>query len=311
MKFILFITCVFTSLLSFGQSPTDAEMMNKKEVCIATTYSRENWTQYWESTLLRENGNIGKLNRSVITPMVAYGILNKINFIVGASHLNANTSQGTVAGNKGMQDLGIHLKYNFFDYKSSSLLFKSFLVLGGGLPLSKYNEDAGPTSLGLGCSEVNSRLILDFSHASGVFIRPAFAYHKRGTSTLERSYYYNEKGYNSEFIDIPNQTVASITFGARLFNKSLRIESTYLKINTIGGSEIRRNEMPLANANMDASKIVGFLKYDPSFGKNFGFMLGYEQILKGQNVGKSKVISFGINYRIVQQTEASASEQKI
>ncbi|MFM2394529.1 MAG: hypothetical protein RLZZ546_2511 [Bacteroidota bacterium] len=303
MRFLFLFLFWIITIRSYSQSPTDAELMLKSEFCIAAMYHNENWIQYWESTLLRENGNIGQLQKSSITPVLVYGLSNGMNVILGVNYIDAQTTQGTVIGNRGMQDIGMHIKYNFFNVEATSFALKNFVVVGGSLPISSYNEDAGPTSIGLGCSEIYSRWILDLSHNSGLFIRPAFAYHKRGSSTLDRYYYYDNKGYNSQFINIPNQTVSSLTLGVRLIDKTLRIETSLSKINTLGGSEIRRHDMPLANANMDATKWNAFLKFDPSFAKNFGFMLGYDQILNGQNVGKSTSIMIGINYRITRTHE--------
>jgi hypothetical protein len=297
MRFSFLIILYFFVTLCNAQSPTDAELMSRQQTCTALLNSRESWSQYWEGSLFRSNGNIGKLKNNTYAGMIAYGVANKLNIIVSSALINKSTTQGTVAGNKGIQDLALHLKYNLGDLKMGSIELKSFLVVGGSIPATNYNEDGGPTSIGLGCSEYYGRFIADITHSSGVFLRPSFAYHNRTNATLERTYYYDSRGHYSSKIDIPNQTVLVLNFGVRLLNKTLRAETSYAIINTIGGSDLRRNEAPIANGNMDATKGGFFIKYDPNFGKGFGVILSADKILSGSNVGKSTSYTIGLNYR--------------
>jgi hypothetical protein len=280
-----------------AQSPTDAELMGSNQSCIAAFYTHDAWSQYWESTLLRSNGNIGTLNRNIVSAMYVYGISDRFNLLTNASYHDVSTTQGTVAGNKGLQDLGLHMKYKFLEL-GSKLKIKSFAVLGASIPLTNYNEDAGPTSIGLGCGEINARWTTEFNYNNGLFFRPSLAYHKRGSATIERSYYYDDEGgHNSSYLNVPNQSVINLTVGSRFIQQTLRVEASLLTVNSIGGTEIRRNEMPLANANMDINKVALFLKFDPHFAKGFGIILNAEKVLSGQNVGKSNAYMVGLNYR--------------
>src|SRR5678815_1124137 len=67
-----------------AQTPTDGIMMSKGEICFGANYVNESWDEYWEGTLLRENGNIGTLTRTTILPMVALGLTDKLNLLVQA-----------------------------------------------------------------------------------------------------------------------------------------------------------------------------------------------------------------------------------
>jgi hypothetical protein len=294
---ILFLFLVFTTQ-SFSQSPTDAEMMNKGELCTAIVLGVERWSTYWESDLERTNGNIGTLSKFSNMAMLAYGINDRFNVIALAPHINASTSQGTVAGNKGWQDGTLALKYKAFTKKFNKVKVNVFTIIGGSTPLTDYNNDSGPTSIGLGCPEGYGRLMVEGIHQSGIYIRPQTSFHLRGNASLERNYYFTDHGYYSDEIDIPNVQVTSVALGAKLFDHSLRIEAAYNILRTIGGSEIRRQEAPLANANMDGSSYNFFAQYHPSFYDRMSVIFNYGNVISGRNIGKSRFFNVGLTYII-------------
>ncbi len=298
MKYRLLLILLYTSkIISWAQSPTDAEFMPKASICTAVLFTNDNWKKYWESNLYRENGNIGTLTKKTIMPMLAYGLTDDIVVNVSLPFIDASSSQGTLKGNFGFQDLGLSVKAKVFKKTFGGFDFSTVAIIGGSLPATNYNEDYGPLSLGLGCSEVNGRLMLELSHKSGLYFRPQMSYHHRTLATLERSFYYADKAYYSNQIDVPNMTFSTLALGARLFNKKLRLEAAYNKMNTISGAEIRRNEMPLANTNMDAESINFFIQYYPSFAPNAGVIVSSGKVLNGQNVGKSTFYTLGLNYQ--------------
>lgn len=78
--------CIFVNTMislpnsGTAQSPTDAVMMEGKRICVAAMFNQDKWDEYWEGTLLRNNGNIGELTRNTYNLMAAVGITEKINF---------------------------------------------------------------------------------------------------------------------------------------------------------------------------------------------------------------------------------------
>jgi hypothetical protein len=293
--YFLFMLCFVK--LGFAQSPTDAEFMPKNNICIAAMYGHDAWNKYWESTLFRENGNIGTLTKQSFTPMIAYGLSDKIVINVGLPYVKSSASQGTIEGNDGFQDLSLSLKSKFFQSNFSSFEFSTIGVLAGSIPVTNYNEDYGPLSIGLGAKEVNARLMLELLHNSGFYLRPQFSYHLRDVASIERSYYYNEGGFYSDKIDVPNMTMTTIAMGAKLLDKKLRGEIAYNIMATQGGAEIRRHEAPLASSNMDAHSANFFIQYYPSFVNNVSIILAGGKVLSGQNVGKSTFYNFGLTYQ--------------
>jgi hypothetical protein len=298
MRYCLLLVVFFLSKsLSLAQSPSDAEFMPKGNICIAAMYGHDSWNKYWESTLFRENGNIGTLTKKSISPMIAYGLNDDIVIAASLPFIDASASQGSLIGINGFQDVGLSMKAKVIKKSTGSFDFSTIIIVGGSIPVSNYNEDYGPLSLGLGSNEVNGRLMLEFVHKSGIYLRPQLSYHHRTVATLERTYYYSDKGYYSDKIDVPDMSLGSIVLGARLFNKKLRMEAAYNRMNTIGGTEIRRNEAPLASGNMDAQSFNFFIQIYPSFLKNAGIIISGGKAIKGQNVGKSTFYSFGFTYQ--------------
>ncbi|MGB4846752.1 MAG: transporter, partial [Saprospiraceae bacterium] len=52
-SFLLLLTCIASVN---AQTPTDATLMTKGQICLAAIYSHDSWDEYWEGTLLRSNG---------------------------------------------------------------------------------------------------------------------------------------------------------------------------------------------------------------------------------------------------------------
>ena len=103
------LACV-TPLVVAAQTPSDAVMMPKGEICIAALYGNESWDEYWEGTLLRTNGNIGTFTKTSIMPMFALGLADRINVIAMLPWVHTKSSQGQLAGTSGFQDFGLFIK---------------------------------------------------------------------------------------------------------------------------------------------------------------------------------------------------------
>jgi hypothetical protein len=297
MKPHFLILIFFIGKSIFAQSSTDADLMLKSQWCTAVIIDNNSWSKYWENNLLRENGNIGTFSNQSTTFMTAYGISDKINAIISLPYIKTSSTQGTTLPDNGIQDLSLSLKAKILKTSLKSFTMSTYVVAGTSLPMQHYNNDNGPFSLGLGCYEVNARLMLDLVHSSGLYLRPQFSYHHRSTANLERSFYYSNTHYYSQSINVPNMTMAQINLGARLLNNALRTEISYGKMNTLGGTDIRRQEAPLASGNMDASNVNFFAYYHPKFWKGLGFLISSGKVLDGKNVGKSFHYGAGITYQ--------------
>ncbi len=278
-----------------AQTPTDAIMMGRGQVCAAAIYSNESWDEYWEGTLLRTNGNIGTFTRHTIMPMAAIGLFDRLNVIVAVPWMKTESSGGYIKGVSGFQDWGIWLKGNALDVDAGSGNLTFLAVAGLTGPFSNYLSDYAPYSLGLNCLDLSLRGIARYKLNSGPYLRGTFAYHLRGNSTIERDYYYTTHGVYSDEVDMPNAINYGASLGSYLFGEALRIEATFEGFNTLGGFDIRRQDAGFPANNMEFTRVGGLAQFH-SGSTGLGLIASYNQVLTGRNVGKAAMFSAGITY---------------
>ncbi|HRG20296.1 MAG TPA: transporter, partial [Saprospiraceae bacterium] len=196
---------ILTSCVAFSQSFTDAEVMGKREVCLAAMYGHDSWDTYYEADIKRTNGNIGTLTRQTTLAAAVYGISSKLTLIAMLPYMHVAPSQGTMTSSSGFQDATLGLKYKL-PILDKGISLSAFIMSFGSTPTSNYNTELGPMSLGANCNEWANRLMLEVRHhGSGVFFRPWVSYHMRGMCTLERTYYFTDEGYYSDQVNVPDQ----------------------------------------------------------------------------------------------------------
>lgn len=278
-----------------AQTPTDAVMMGRGQVCVAAIYSHESWDEYWEGTLLRTNGNIGKFTRHTIMPMAAIGLFDRLNLIVATPWVKTESSDGYIKGVSGFQDWGIWLKGNAFDVDAGPGNFTFLATAGLTGPFSNYLSDYAPYSLGLNCLDLSVRGIARYKLNSGPYLRGTFAYQLRGNSTVERDYYYTTHGVYSDEVDMPNAINYGASLGSYFFGEALRIEATFEGFNTLGGFDIRRQDAGFPSNNMEFTRVGGLAQFHAG-ATGLGLIASYSQVLTGRNVGKSTMLSGGITY---------------
>ncbi|PLK45728.1 hypothetical protein [Emticicia sp. TH156] len=289
-KFLLVLVCgaVFNAQ---AQMPHDAIYMNKKSICIATTYSNSQWSEYWENKLKRENFNIGTHTTQSVMPMIAYGITKKLNVLAGLPYVWTKTSAGNLMGQQGFQDVSVWLKYNMVQSANGLSLHG---VLGGSLPVSNYVPDFLPMSIGLKSKTATARLIAHYKHTSGFYITAHGSYVFRSNIKVDRdAYYAYDKVYNTNEISMPNATDVAARMG--YYKKGIQAELFIDKNTCVGGDYIRRNDMPFPTNNMKSSGVGFYGKFQP---KNVGFNVMIRRVIDGENMGQATTISAGFLYQI-------------
>src|ERR1035437_250329 len=86
---------IFAQVAS-AQTDADALMIPKNFFCAGAVYSSNSWTNYWEGTFKRDNGNIGRLTTDSYMVMGNYGITNKLDVLFSAPYITTNASAGTL-----------------------------------------------------------------------------------------------------------------------------------------------------------------------------------------------------------------------
>jgi hypothetical protein len=280
-----------------AQTPSDAIMMQKGQICFAALYAHESWDEYWEGTLKRSNGNIGTFTRQTFLPMFSLGISDRINVIAALPWVKTEASGGQMRGVSGLQDLGLWVKATALEKVSQSAMFTVHTTLGMTLPTNNYLEDYMPFSLGLGCPDFSARAILQYRLNSGPYLRGQAAYLVRGNAKIERDYYYTTHGVYSDEVDMPNAMSYGATLGSWLFNNSLNADVTFDGLNTFGGHDIRRQDAGFPSNKMEFTRLGLNLHYYLPFVPGLGIVAQGSQVLTGRNFGEATVFTGGLTYQ--------------
>ncbi len=288
------ITLLYLLLLlgtAKAQSPTDGLMMPKKNICNLLQYSHSSWNEYWEGTLLRKNDNLGTVRTQQLMLMSNYGITDRLNVMAALPYI-WTTNDGYFQGQKGLQDISIFLKYQILQRKIAGGDFKIQTTGGASTPVSKYQNDFLPFSIGLGSKTVSLRAILNYTHKSGAYATIQAGHAWRSHAHLHRdAYLLNNILYYTDEVPVPNVVDATARLG--YINKNLQVEGWYDYSTGLTGDDIRYNEAPFVGNKMEMGAVGVFAKYRI---KAIAFQVGGSTVLSGRNVGKNTTISAGLLY---------------
>jgi hypothetical protein len=294
-KFLLVTALAFSLVATLAKAQTvdDAIMMNKKQWCNGLTYMHSSWNEYWEGTTKRDNKNLGTVTTQSVMYMTSYGITDKLNLLVNVPYVWTKASAGTLHGMKGFQDIDVDLKYEFYKTKIGNGRLSLIGLAGFSTPLSNYENDFLPMSIGLGSTNLSGRLTADYQN--GLFFATiSSAYVFRSNVTIDRtSYYTNQINYTNE-VDIPNQLNSNLFVGIR--NSSLTAQVQLMNMYTFGGFDIRKNDMPFVSNQMNMTSLGAHVKYFLPFVTNLEVVASADFVIAGRNVGQAQTYMGGFFY---------------
>lgn len=300
LNFKIFIALLF-GLSSALKSQTDVDgiMMGKRNICGGLVYGYSSWNQYWEGQSLRTNENLGTVISNSIWAMVNYGISDKINVIAMMPYISNKASAGTLIGQSGLQDASLMVKWDCYDIKFKNTFFS--LIAFGGLstPTTNYVADYLPLAIGLHSTNAIGKLMIDVQKDNWFATASANATY-RSNVTIDRDAYYTTEMIYSHSVQMPTVLGYNLRLGYRK-DADIIIESVFDCMNTIGGFDIRKNDMPFLSNNMDISRIGVNLKLPIPLVNGLSFTANNMYTVSGRNMGKSNSFMAGILY----QTEFS------
>ena len=159
---LLLFLSVLVLQKGFSQTDIDGLMMQKKFFCVGPTAGYSSWTKYWEGTFKRNNANLGRVSATNYMLMGNYGITDKLNFLFGVPYVKSKASAGNLAGQKGIQDLSLTVKWAPYKHKLWKGELNTILMGGYSTPLSNYTADFLPLSIGLHSKNITFRLMEDY-----------------------------------------------------------------------------------------------------------------------------------------------------
>jgi hypothetical protein len=287
------LLCLLPAMLK-AQTDEDAIMMDKKNLCLGATYMQSSWDHYWEGTFKRNNLNLGTVSTKSVMLMGTYGITRKLNVIVGAPYVWTHATAGTLHGQHGVEDLSAWLKWEALDLNVGKGVLSIYLLGGGSLPLTNYIADFLPLSIGMHSKTLSGRLLVDYQ-VSNFFATASGTYTGRHNITIDRNSYYTTSLHLTNEVDMPDMASWNVRAGYR--SDWLIAEATFSQMFTLGGFDIRKNDMPFPSNKMNSTMAGVDFKYTlPKKWNALSIIGGAMYTLTGRNVGQATSWDAGVFY---------------
>lgn len=152
---------IILPILVFAQGPISGFMPQKGQWDIATTYSQEDYSEFY-------NGE-GETEQRALTQKsynfyLEHGFDEKTSLVITAPYIEHDDE------NKGLQDASIWVKYRNDRIKKESGTVNFITSFGLSVPLSKYATD-NPAAIGNRASTVHGRFLMQFDANYGWFFQ--------------------------------------------------------------------------------------------------------------------------------------------
>ena len=278
---------------SHAQTDMDAIMMNKNQFCNGPMYTHGSWDHYWEGKFNRTNQNLGTVTTESLMYMANYGITSKLNIMAGAPYVWTYASSGTLHSSQGIQDLSIFIKWKPISYSFGKNKISAFLIEGFSTPLTNYQVDYLPLTIGLGTTNTISRAMIDFQHRRFTITASA-AYVWRSNVKIDRSAYYDTQLNLTNEVKIPDAMQYQLRTGWR--GKYLLAEALLTNWTTLGGFDITKNNMPFPSNRMNYTNVGASVKYTLKQYTQLSLLAGTNFTVAGRNVGQTRAFNVGAFY---------------
>jgi len=290
-----------------AQTDQDAAMMQKNDLCSGFMYSYSSWGNYWEGIFKRDNQNLGIVSTQMIGVMGAYGISKKLNAGFNLPYVQTNATQGTLHGMKGIQDLSLWLKWQLMEQKWGKGKFSVYGLGGFSFPVSNYQADFLPLAIGVRSKTLSGRIILDYQKGS-FFVTGVATYSYRNNITIDRNAYYTTSLHSTNEVEMPDVSYFSLRTGYR--HPRFIAEAVVMNMTTLGGFDIRKNDMPFPSNKMNATTAGLNLKYTLKKIPWLSVTCGGNYTIAGRNVGQAATFDMGI-YNVIDftHTKSRGNEQ--
>jgi hypothetical protein len=278
---------------SNAQTDMDALMMAKNNFCTGLMYGNSSWKNYWEGTLKRDNLNLGTVSSNMIGIMGNYGIRDNLNLLFSVPYISNKASAGTLVERQGIQDLTLTLKWMPIETTIGKADFALYALGSYSTPLTNYVKDYLPLSIGLGSNTAMGRIMADYQ-LGNFFTTASAAFFSRSNVTIDRIAYYTTRMHYTNQVEMP--TMNNFNFRAGYRSGKGYAEAIVDIMQTNGGFDMTRNNMPFLSNQMNASRVGFGFKY------NFGKVEGLSAVgnvmytIAGRNMGQATSISAGVFY---------------
>ncbi|MHA4808263.1 hypothetical protein ACX0G9_09145 [Flavitalea flava] len=276
-----------------AQTDEDAIMMTKNNFCVGGTYMNSSWKNYWEGTFKRNNQNLGTVSTQMFGLMGTYGVSRKLNILVNAPYVMTHATSGTLHGMHGIQDLSLWIKWLGIEQNLGKGTLSVYALGGGSIPLTNYIADFLPLSIGLQSKTLSGRLMVDYQ-VGNFFVTGNSTYMWRSNITIDRTSYYTTEEHLTNKVDMPN--LLSFNFRTGYRSERWIIEAVLNNMKTLGGFDIRKNDMPFPSNKMNATMVGAHFKYNFKVVTGLSLTGGGNYTVAGRNVGQATAFDIGAFY---------------
>jgi hypothetical protein len=279
-----------------AQTVDDGTMMPKGTLSTGVLYAHDSWDHYWEGTLKRTNGNIGTLTTQSVTWVGGYAVTDRLGLMASLPYIWTHASQGVLHDLSGRQDLTFAAKFKLLSTAPGRFgTFSALAAVTGAIPTSDYTPDFYPLSIGTAGRRASGHLTMSLQSNSAWFANASAAYMWCANVRLNRNSYYTDgQLYLTNQVVMPN--VLDYTLTAGIDRGNWRIPVSLVQQRTLGGGDIRRQDMPFVSNRMDFVRLGGGVMY--ALPANLSINLGAAHVLSGRNVGQSTTFTSGLFYAL-------------
>lgn len=289
-----------------AQTDADAIMMGKKNACVGAAYGYSSWNYYWEGTYHRNNQNLGTVSTQMVGAMGIYGITRSLNIIVSVPYIWTHASAGTLTGQHGFQDLSAWLKWKAVEQNVGGGVLSIFALGGASAPMTNYIAAYLPLSIGLQSKTLSGRLIADYRQGH-FFVTASGTYTWRSDITIDQPAYYTTSLHLTNRVYMPNVASEMLRTGYRNGDRWV-IEAIASNMTTLGGFDIRKNDMPFPSNRMNALVVGAHVKHGFKAVDGLSIDLDGGYTVAGRNVGQSASVDAGVYYILHFSKRSSTSK---
>jgi Putative MetA-pathway of phenol degradation len=282
----LFLAFSLSAIVAQAQNFTDGIFMPNHTICAGALVVQDQFDNYWEGTTKRMNQNMGMMRMQGIVPMANYGITDKLNVLAMLPYLRTNASAGVMSGWSGFQDMTIGLKYKALKINNFELIG----TLSGTVPSNNYVA-GHPLAIGNQCKAIIGRAILHYLHPKGWTATAQGGYMGRSNIKIDATNYFTTQVVNSNEVAMADQLHYSLRAG--YYTYRFGIEAIAEQLTTLGGFDIRRNDMMFPANKMDATRVGVITHYRIKPLKDLHLVANMSYTLDGRNVGQALTTQIG------------------
>ena len=292
---IVLLALALSAAPAAGQGMDDG-MVPRRTLAAGVMLTHERWDRYWEGTLRRGNENIGTVTTRSAALVAGYGVTDRLSVSAVLPYVRTRASRGTLREMHGLQDVQVAARYALLSAPAGGGRVTAAVAGAVGVPVGDYAPDFLPLSIGLGSRRVSGRASVGFQAPAGWSLGASAAYTVRGTVRLDRDAYYADGELHlGNRVAMPD--VLDYMLGAAYRAGPLRLPLSVTVQRTLGGGDIRRQDMPFVSNRMDFVRVDGEVGYAiPS--ARLMLRLGAGHVVRGRNVGQATTFTGGVVYAL-------------